>query len=273
MSADASSIDPQSQSNPIDHLRPPDDTSSSKSSAPGEPSIQWPANFSGSSSEAINTTPEVLHALLGHIEKSNASPSPSTDSDIVQFTDHLQVIKVDSTGGEFEYKPHQVFLTVPGGAVATSASIEIGVALQGEFVFDKDTKPFSPVVMVRMFEGSPVKTRVKLTIPHCLTLADNDSNPTVLEAIRRKGRLVFSKVKGNIRGGKATFSLMLSKSTSSYYCIGCKTTPSTVSSTNYCIVKVIPKTSESIWHLVVCISYFLQTCIEVSAVERRPKLF
>ncbi len=166
------------------------------------------------------------------------------------------------SGGEFECKPHQISLIVPEGTVLTSARIEIGVSLQGQFTFDRGTKPFSAIVMIRAAGGSPFKARVKLVVPHCLLPG---GSPIVLQGNRHKGRLVFTEsMSDTVHGGKGMISVLLSNAKRLYFCIGCKTTANTASYTNYCIVKVIPRMTDTIWHVAVCVSYFLQTCIEVS---------
>ncbi len=224
--------------------------------------IGWPltANSShsgGSRSSSIKPDHSSSENLL--------ESSPKHDN--FQLIEDTEVFKCDSKGLTYKYKPHQVELYIPEGAIESRTSIEIGVTIQGTFVFSpKSTKPLSTVVMVCVEEGSKFNKPLELTLPHCFGFErDALSFFQASKPKRQTDKLLFEKVKGEafIRGGKGILR-MKPKSAPQFFCIACKSTPETIAKTNYCVIKVMPKsTNETTWQLRLYVSYFLETCIEV----------
>lgn len=213
---------------------------------------------------APDPSPVPAERNLPHSLKITQHSSP-----VVPFMDTVQVVHCDSTGGRFTYEPHDVTLSVPEGAANPSlvANVEVGVTLKGPLLFPKDIKPLSPVVMLRLQEDSTLVKAVELAFPHCYRYTQEDQHMlTLLKAGKPTpgGKIVFRKTSGTVGRGKGTVWIKPSNSLPCFFCIGCKMTPEAVAKTNYCVIKVMPRsTDESTWQLVLCVSYLLQTSIEV----------
>ncbi len=262
----------------VSHNFPPlatDSVSSSKSSGlnsctPPTDGHLVPATSSGSisshsSCELTVPDPSPIHAERGLTSSLRTTQHSSA---VMQHIETVQVVHCDSVGGRFNYEPHDIILSVPEGATDSVANIEVGVTLNGPMIFPKDTKPVSPIVMLCLQEGSTLSKAIKLAFPHCYRYTEGDQHMlTFLKASKPKkaGRkLLFQKINGTIGRGKGMVWIKPSKPSPSFFCIGCKVGPEAIAKTNYCVVKVMPKsTDETTWQLVLCVSYLLQTSIEV----------
>ncbi len=263
----------------VTHSSPLQETSSDSSSKSSGLNSSTPVNdtqiVSSTGSIGSHSSFEVVSSDPSPVYGKRTLPSSLRTtyhgSDIMEYVDSVQVVHCDSIGGRFFYEPHDVILSVPEGATESMANIEIGVTLKGPLLFPKDTKPLSPIVILCMQEGCTLRKPVELTLPHCFRYTEEVSHLlTILKASKPKthgGKLLFRKVNGSISRGKATVWIKPSKSSPCFFCIGCKTTPDAIARTNYCVVKAMPKsTDETTWQLVLCVSYLLQTCIEVNEV-------
>ena len=218
--------------------------------------------------EASLTEIAKQHPSFPHTgRKLNSSLKPrfSMCDDVMEYIDGIQVVHCDPKGGQYEFKPHEVILSIPEGATESSAYVDIGVALQGPLVFPRDTKPLSPVVMLYMSIASSLSKAVELRIPHCFRATVSDSHLLAIfkasQPKKQGGKLIFQKIdrgEFNILPGGAVVRVKLSQSVPLFFCVGCKMTREVTAKINYCVLKVVPKSTKDItWHLFLCVSYYL----------------
>ncbi len=191
----------------------------------------------------------------------------------IYFVDQLQLFTCGYEGGVFHSAQDGVTIKFPRGAVPESSppiTIEFGVALNGPFEFPTDhMNPVSPFVWLCTDRpGFVFRKPVEIIIPHSLLLDKAQSkNLTFLKANHREGEDEYEFVEcADKKRFKARSSYGILYTTHTcFLCIAYNDIVSELSTAKitYCLVKVIPKNPGVTFNIVVCIAYFLETCMEV----------
>ena len=206
------------------------------------------------------------------------SPSASrsgVDLSGVNFVESLEVITCGPAGGVFHSKSNNVTITFPEGAIpsdAPSVSIEFGVALLGPFGMpSSEVKPVSPFIWICVDAVNFTFSQpITVIIPHfisCYTEHDCEAL-TFMKADHRdlddEGKFPFRKCEGKSKFRPRNMKGTLITKHSCFLCICSQVPDITISNANYCLMMVMPNRQEARFEVTFCITYLLETCMEVN---------
>ena len=210
-------------------------------------------------------------------------PPCAYDSEIVSFIDPPEVVMFNSTGGVYRNLLHGIKLIVPEGAVRDGKflHLQVGLALYGPFVWPKNSSIVSPIVGLCMVQpGNEVielQKPVEIRIPHYSEVQDYQ-NLTFLKAnhssdiVTIDGKPKFSLKPFQIQetNGErihfepgSAFGTLHTKHFC-YLCIAKKYTQNCTEEANFCLMGAMPDPPRKSFELYFCVSYMLDTCMEVS---------
>ena len=158
--------------------------------------------------------------------------------------------------------------------------VEVGVTLNGPFIFDENVRPVSPIVWISA-GGFTFKEEVEVTLHHFIDCGENTTDLVFYES-------VSSDSSGNHTGPAKEFHFRSSprqsmfKAHSSrgiihttqldfFMCICYRRPEQIAAQAQYCVVKVVPTApcnrdgTVFLKHFV--LTYFLDTCIEVGTIS------
>lgn len=193
----------------------------------------------------------------------------------VHFVDSLEVITCGQPGGVFHSKSNNVTITIPEGAIPSdvhSVNLEFGVALLGPFEMpSSEVKPVSPFVWICIEAAEFTFSKpISVVLPHfisCSTEKDCE-DLTFMKADHRyideEGKFLFRKSDGKSRFIPRHMKGTLITQHSCFLCITSKVASTTVLNANYCLMMAIPNRQEARFEVIFCITYLLETCMEVS---------
>ena len=210
------------------------------------------------------------------------SPSASisgVDLSGVHFVDSLKVIACGPEGGVFHSKSNNVTITFPKGAIPSGmhfVNIEFGVALLGPFdMADHDScgdmNPVSPFVWICTdVTDFTFSKPITIFMPHfisCDTQQDCESLVFMKgdhRLVDEEGRFQFRECDGISKFRLRNMKGSLTTQHCCFLCICSKVPSISISKANYCLMMVMPRQSDlERFEVIFCITYFLQTCIEV----------
>ena len=212
-------------------------------------------------------------------------PPCAYDSETVTFVDPPEVVVFNSTGGTYRNSLHGITLTIPEGAVPDGRSIhiQVGVAMHGPFVWPKRGSIVSPIVGVCMVQPENdmvvLQKLIKIRIPHyvnCLGVEDC-KHLTFLKANHKTDVVTINgKTKYYLKPfhvqqtddehmqfePECSFGTLYTKHFC-YLCIEKEYTPECTAKTNFCLMGAMPDPPRKSFELYFCVSYMLDTCIQV----------
>lgn len=213
--------------------------------------------------------------------RSPSSTYSGIDLSGIHFVDSLNIITCGPAGGVFHSKSNDVTIMFPEGAVPSgmhSVSIEFGVALFGPFDMPNNTKmrPVSPFVWICCDNPEFVFSKpITVIMPHCIS-CDSEQDCEALTFMKAdqndlntEGRFQFKRCDATsaFRPHTMKGSITLSAFTTQHFCFLCICSMSpniAISKANYCLMMVTPTQPEERYEVTFCITYLLETCIEVS---------
>ena len=206
------------------------------------------------------------------------SPSSSCsgfDLSGIHFVDSLDVITCGPAGGVFHSKSNNVTIIFPEGAVPSSNRIEIefGVALLGPFDMpsNAEMRPVSPFVWICCDTPEFVFSKpITVIMPHCIS-CDSEQDCEALRFMQAdqndlniKGRFQFKICDALSAFTPHTMKGSFTTMHSCLLCICSETSNIAMSKANYCLMMVMPSRPEERYEVTFCITYLLETCMEVS---------
>ena len=213
-------------------------------------------------------------SLYPHTTRSPASSCSGVDLSGVHFVDSLEVITCGSPGGVFHSKTNNVTITFPEGAIPSdvhSVNVEFGVALLGPFDMpSSDIKPVSPFIWICV-EATEFTFSKPITVilPHFITCGTEEDCEalTFMKADHRyvdeEGKFLFKKCDGKSRFRPRNMKGTLYTQHSCFLCISRKVPSTAISNANYCLMMIMPNRQEARFEVTFCITYLLETCMEV----------
>ena len=238
-----------------------------------------------------NCTRKVCSSSINSNDDFLLEPIPSTPTGMqtigsqvaesVPFLNPIEVIPVTSKGVVYAHEEYGVTVKIPEGALPSSLSstLEVGIAPHGPFEFPKGMMPISPILWVCMQHESLLLKPVEITLPHCLTdLTENDpikGDIGFLKAshssdytVNSNGRMVFQfrEADGEISFPAGSTNAVLTTKHFCFQCLKVNISPESAKKRGFCLIYGIPKPwpKSATVDISIGITYFLQTCIEVS---------
>lgn len=208
--------------------------------------------------------------------KSPSSSCSGFDLSDIHFVNSLDVITCGPAGGVFHSKSNNVTIIFPEGAVPSSMhsiSIEFGVALFGPFDMPSNTKmrPVSPFVWICCDTPEFVFDKpITVVMPHCIS-CDSERDCEVLTFMKAdqndlntEGRFQFKMCDAMSAFRPHTMRGSCTTTHSGFLCICSDNSNIVNSKANYCLMMVMPSRPEERYEVTFCITYLLETCMEVS---------
>ena len=194
----------------------------------------------------------------------------------IHFINVAETMTFDHSGGQYVSESHDVWITVPKGAIKKHAvaELQIRVTLHGPFSFPDAKRPVSPIILIDMNPKTKLKKPIEITIPHFVDKLGQSQSE----------ELVFLRTTGGTKTGrKCEFEYNFSRvadinkkfitnnrgtiATKDLYCFLCIAGDTSVDSSlaiNYCLVPVIPRLiSQTTWKIHYYVTYLLKTFIHV----------
>ena len=148
----------------------------------------------------------------------------------------------------------------------------MGVTLQGPFDVSGNAKPVSPILWF-CTGGIKFTKPVQVTLPHFIDCSTTEQAQKLAffkashetETNDPADKFVFEPA-----SDRATFQVHGNEGTlftthSCFLCICHKVPEEIVTNANYCLISAVPEhTSDAVFKVEFCATYFLDTCIEVS---------
>ena len=237
-------------------------------------------------SPTVDSPESQVSHLQAHDSVQFSCPPCAYESEIVSFIDPPEVVMFNSTGGVYRNSLHGIKLIVPEGAVPDKKflRVQIGVALYGPFVWPKNSSIVSPIVRLCMVQPEDevieLQKPVKVRIPHFINCSEDEDckNLTFLKANHSSDLVsINGKPKYSLKpfhtqptdGERIHFEPGHSFGTLHtkhfcYLCITEKYTRSCTEKANFCLMGAMPDPPPKSFELYFCVSYMLDTCMEVS---------
>ena len=203
--------------------------------------------------------------------------SPYVESESDQFDCNVKFIETvmfDSNGGRYVNENHEVYLTVPKGAIPRdkTISIEVGVSLHSSLVplLPSGKRPVSPLVQVCVVGEKNFRflKPVEITLPHYLDIKDEGAVKEMELQFMKSGHNLYCFHQcddgiASFRRGGSTATLK-----TKHFCTFCLVARENISNrnVNYRLVKVVPKNCSQTkkWRASFCVAFYLRTCLQVS---------
>lgn len=194
----------------------------------------------------------------------------------------IRRFKVDRNGGKYTINSHDVSLTVPSSAIkeddATIIDMEVGLMLNGPFVFPPHVRPISPIAWICIRNKASLCKPIDITLPHFLNISNQDDakklgvrfmkashHARVLED--GKKRFIFDRI-GNDTTTK--FSSRVGKLQTHHLCFLCiaaSESKELYKRASYCLIRVDPFTwnfSTRKREIFFIVTYNMNACLRVS---------
>ena len=207
--------------------------------------------------------------------RSPSSSCSGVDLSGIHFINSLDVITCGPAGGVFHSKSNNVTIKFPEGAVPSSMhsiSIEFGVALLGPFDMPSNTeiRPVSPFIWICCDTPEFVFSKpITVIIPHCIS-CDSEQDCKALMFMKADqnyfnsdGRFQFRKCDAMSAFRPHTMKGSCTTIHSCFLCICSESSNIAISNANYCLMMVMPRQPEERYEVIFCITYLLETCMEV----------
>ena len=215
-------------------------------------------------------------SIYPHTTKSPSASCSGIDLSTVHFVDSLDVITCGLAGGVFHSKSNSVTITLPEGAIPHGTppmTFEFGVALAGPFDMpnDSDVRPVSPFIWICCdTPGFEFRKPISVIMPHFISCdSEQDCKElTFMKADRtdfdREGRFQFMRCDAALSSFKPrTMEGTFLTQRSGFLCICSRSPDIAVSKANYCLMMVMPSRPQERYEVTFCITYLLETCMEV----------
>ena len=193
----------------------------------------------------------------------------------IHFIDSLEVITCGQPGGVFHSKFNDVTITIPEGAIPSdvhSVNLEFGVALLGPFDMpSNEMKPVSPFVWICIEAAEFTFSKpISIILPYFISCDTQQDCEALMfmeadyQYIDEEGKFLFRK-----SNGKSVFRPHRMKGAlfTQHPCLLCiinEVANTSISNANYCLMMVMPSRQEARFEVTFCITYLLETCMEVS---------
>ena len=199
----------------------------------------------------------------------------------VPFVKPIDVISVTSKGTVYSCAEYGITVKVPEGAIPPwlhCAKLEVGIASHGPFQFPAGMIPISPILWVCMQYEYLLTKPVEIKLPHCLTEVSEDdpikqdigflkANHSHDYTVDSSGRRIFqfTKADGEISFPDSTSAVLTTKKFC-FKCLKVNRSPESTRRSGFCLTYGIPKPWPKCLpvNLSIGITYFLQSCIDVS---------
>ena len=194
----------------------------------------------------------------------------------------IRRFKINRDGGDCSINTHDILLSIPPSAIKEEdvlmLDFEVGVVLDGPFVFPPHIRPISPVIWVCIRNNASLCKPINITLPHFLNNIDsNDAKRLGLRFMKAyhhprvyedgKKRFIFDNI-GN--DTTTTFTSQVGKLETRHLCFVCIAAPESRSlyeHASYCLVRVDP----AVWNpsikkqeIFFIVTYNMKTCCSVS---------
>lgn len=193
----------------------------------------------------------------------------------------IKTFKVDKSGGEHSISSQDVTITIPPSAIKeghTSLDIEVGVLLNGPFVFPPNIRPISPILWICSRNKALLCKPIEITLPHFIGNLDGEESkllgiqfmkashytPTLPDGTRR---FTFDRIGTN---STTSFTSHFGKLKTLHFCFLCIAAPESralYEHASYCLTRVDPivwNLSRQKQEIYFIVSYFMKTCLKVS---------
>jgi len=191
----------------------------------------------------------------------------------------IKKFKVGKRGGKYTVTSHDITLKIPPLAIREESGmldIEVGVALNGPFVFPPHVRPISPIVWICVGNKTSLCKRIEVTLPHFIkTLEGSDPEQLGMQFMKadhhprvRSGRRIFMF---DYIGNRSTTSFVpqFGKLHTDHFCFLCITASQSralYERASYCLIRADPITWNPVrkQEISFIVSYNIKTCLEVS---------
>ena len=217
---------------------------------------------------------EAHHHMLGHTPASAPHHQTPISSEL-PFINKMITFTCTHEGREIKSTAYDFSVKISKRTVRKRKSIgfNIGVCLHGPFSFPTGYRLVSPVLMVTSPIHSKLKKPIEVILSHCTDLASQvDKNGAITFFRARKARgnsspqnyqfeptdVANNHFEVHNNHGK------LSSMELGFFCIMAKEMAETRRKTNYCLVPVVPRhTESSSWKVHYCVTLHLQAFVNV----------
>ena len=234
-------------------------------------------NFSSSSSQlSTSSEPSITSSNPGTpvpIQPRQLHPHttiPTNSFPNVYFVDPIQVFRCGYEGGLFHSVPNGITIKFPRGAVPENhplINVQFGVVLNGPFEFPDESKPISPFVwFCTDIADFTFQKPVEIVLPHFLNADQSDCRKLAFmkASHNTSGDYIFKECTDTTKFRSRISHGVLLTTHTCFLCIAMKVSEVAMTKTNYCLVKVTPKNMDAMFNISFCVTYFLETCMEVS---------
>lgn len=202
--------------------------------------------------------------------------SPATSPVLeMSHVDPVDTVTVDSKGGRYYNQDHGIGLKVPPEAVpeGDQVTIEIGVSLSCPIPFSSGIRPVSPMLSVCVVDNPSYQflKPVEVRLPHCLDITTKEDASDLEVRFLKSGHnlFCFHEAEGKSTFQPGTHCGTLNTTHFCCFCIGANMKKANLTKISYRLIKVVPNckqlTSSLRWKAHYCVTYFLPTCLRVSA--------
>ncbi len=189
--------------------------------------------------------------------------------DVKQFCcidSSLEEVMFDCKGGRYRNEDHDIELSVPEFSIPAGKriTVKIAVSLFSPLQLQQGLRPVSPTVKFCVVDDPDFKFAkpVKILLPHFLSTTSSSLNDLQFVKAAHSGG-AFEEC-----NGEATFKAgsMYGTLLTHHFCHFCiASSVSSLSKSNFRLVRVTPKNPSGTWKAQYCVTYFLQTCLKVNA--------
>lgn len=191
-------------------------------------------------------------------------------------------LKINNSGGKYSIKSHDITLKIPPSAIkeenASLIDLEVGVMLNGPFVFPQHIRPISPIVWICVRNKASLCKPIDITLPHFIkTLDVNDSKMLGMQFMKAdhhartladgKKRFLFDRIGNNNTTCFKSQTGNLQTNHFCFLCIAALESRALYERASYCLSRADPVTwnpSIQTQEIHFIVSYNMETCLKVS---------